>query len=176
MVEGEEQDYESDPEDALLPSAMRRREASDDEDGDRSEGGEKPRRDRLVGIGPEGELDDEGAAPEYEDEEELDGDEYEEYEEDEEFEEEGGVEEGGSQEVVASRSQVVLVPEMDGDGQKPPGEAVGHDTAEAEVLAEEEFEEKKENAPYAVPTVGAFYMHDDRVGQNGRGRQRLVFL
>ncbi|KAJ0977871.1 hypothetical protein J5N97_013345 [Dioscorea zingiberensis] len=51
MVEGEEQDYESDPEDALLPSAMRRREASDDEDGDRSEGGEKPRRDPLIGIG-----------------------------------------------------------------------------------------------------------------------------
>ncbi|KAM0944797.1 putative Btz domain, protein MLN51 plant [Dioscorea sansibarensis] len=176
MVEGEEQDYESDPEDALLPSAMRRREASDDEDGDRSERGEKLRRDRLVGIGPEGELDDEGAAPEYEDEEEFDGDEYEEYEEEgeEEFEEEGGLVDGGSQEIVASLSPVVLVRETEGDGQKSPGEAVGHDSREAEVLEEEEFEGKKENVPYAVPTVGAFYMHDDRVGQNGRGRQRRL--
>ncbi|KAG9129969.1 hypothetical protein Leryth_007090, partial [Lithospermum erythrorhizon] len=36
-------------------------------------------------------------------------------------------------------------------------------------------EEKKEPQPYAVPTAGAFYMHDDRFRENagGRGRRML---
>ncbi|KAH0453122.1 hypothetical protein IEQ34_017446 [Dendrobium chrysotoxum] len=37
-----------------------------------------------------------------------------------------------------------------------------------------EEEEKKESEPYAVPTAGAFYMHDDRFEENGRGRHRRM--
>ncbi|KAK8930962.1 hypothetical protein KSP39_PZI016358 [Platanthera zijinensis] len=36
--------------------------------------------------------------------------------------------------------------------------------------------EKEENEPYAVPTAGALYMHDDRFQENGRGRQRGLEL
>lgn len=40
-----------------------------------------------------------------------------------------------------------------------------------EAAPEDEEEDKKGNEPYAVPTTGAFYMHDDRF-QEGRGRGR----
>ena len=33
-------------------------------------------------------------------------------------------------------------------------------------------EEKKENEPFAVPTAGAFYMHDDRFRDHAGGRHR----
>ncbi|KAK6284584.1 hypothetical protein POUND7_003536 [Theobroma cacao] len=37
---------------------------------------------------------------------------------------------------------------------------------------DEDEEEKKENEPFAVPTAGAFYMHDDRFRDNAGGRHR----
>jgi hypothetical protein len=38
-------------------------------------------------------------------------------------------------------------------------------------------EGKKESEPFAVPTAGAFYMHDDRFQEaRGRGRGRLMAL
>ena len=37
-------------------------------------------------------------------------------------------------------------------------------------------EEKKENEPFAVPTAGAFYMHDDRFRDNAGARHRYLNL
>ncbi|KAF5741698.1 hypothetical protein HS088_TW10G00702 [Tripterygium wilfordii] len=39
----------------------------------------------------------------------------------------------------------------------------------------EEEEDKKENEPFAVPTAGAFYMHDDRFRDNAAGRHRRTY-
>ena len=51
----------------------------------------------------------------------------------------------------------------DGDGLPP------------EEIAEGEGEEgKKENEPFAVPTAGAFYMHDDRFRESSGGRHRYI--
>ncbi|PPS12497.1 hypothetical protein GOBAR_AA08131 [Gossypium barbadense] len=38
---------------------------------------------------------------------------------------------------------------------------------------EEKDEKEKENEPFAVPTAGAFYMHDDRFRENVGGRRRF---
>uniref|UniRef100_A0A7N0RHQ5 Btz domain-containing protein n=1 Tax=Kalanchoe fedtschenkoi TaxID=63787 RepID=A0A7N0RHQ5_KALFE len=43
--------------------------------------------------------------------------------------------------------------------------AYGQDVGEGEHRFEGE-EEKKEHEPFAVPTAGAFYMHDDRFRDN----------
>ncbi|XP_010937402.1 protein MLN51 homolog isoform X2 [Elaeis guineensis] len=179
---GEEvEEYESDPEDAPLPS-MRRREASDDEDG--SDGGGKPaRRDPRLGIGSDVELDGQGGAHVYEDDEEFGAEEYvEEFEAEEEVEEEleeEGVhleeligEEGGhhgSAGKAESPGEGGSPAELAGDGRRSGGEPVGY-RGKSQVE-----EEKKENEPYAVPTAGAFYMHDDRFQENGRGRHRRMF-
>ncbi|PPS11161.1 hypothetical protein GOBAR_AA09476 [Gossypium barbadense] len=40
-------------------------------------------------------------------------------------------------------------------------------------IGEEHGEEKKENEPFAVPTAGLFYMHDDRFRDNVGGRHRF---
>ena len=55
------------------------------------------------------------------------------------------------------------------------GEAGGGEVGKVDEAAPGE-EEKKGNEPYAVPTSGAFYMHDDRFQEGrgrGRGRQRF---
>lgn len=75
-VEEEEAEYESDPEDASLPS-MRRREASDDEDGAGSDGGEVALKDPRAGIVSEGESDGQGDAEVYEDEDDMEEEELE---------------------------------------------------------------------------------------------------
>ncbi|XP_078432262.1 CASC3/Barentsz eIF4AIII binding protein isoform X2 [Wolffia australiana] len=145
MAVEDEQEYESDPDEALLPSAMRRREASDDEDGAEVSDGERTGR-----IGSEEESDGQGGAPVYDDED-FD-------EEDEELSEE----ETGTvyEHVEVSADNVKFAGESEkGDGgkvyqEKPVGEG----------------EEKKENEPFAVPTAGAFYMHDDRFRESGGGR------
>ncbi|XP_020277105.1 uncharacterized protein LOC109851402 isoform X2 [Asparagus officinalis] len=147
VVEGKEveaDEYESDPEDAIALSAMRRREASDDEEED---GG--GRRGRTAEIGSDGESDDQGAAPGYEDEEEQE-DYDEEYEEEIEEADEIVAEEEVEKDLEGSRRK------EEEDGQEKEGEEKG----------------KKENEPYAVPTAGAFYMHDDRFQEKGRGRGR----
>ncbi|XP_008776943.2 protein MLN51 homolog isoform X2 [Phoenix dactylifera] len=182
-AEGEEVEYESDPEDAPLPS-MRRREASDDEDGDRSDGGGKPaRRDPRLGIGSDGESDGQGGAHVYEDDEEFG------VEEDvEEFEAEEEVEEELVEEVVeleestgeeAGHHSSAGKAESPGEGH-PPAEPAGDGRRSGGEPVEyrgknQVEEEKKENEPYAVPTAGAFYMHDDRFQENGRGRHRRMF-
>ncbi|KAJ4952432.1 hypothetical protein NE237_029264 [Protea cynaroides] len=180
--EGEEDvDYESDPEEAMLPLAMRRREASDDEEGDGEEGEKSPRNDPRLGIDSDGESEGEGGAPAYDDEEsEIEEEEEEEEEvEEEEIEEVEEVDEGereleegcreGRADVDAGEVEVlVAAPGSGGDGERSSGEpsefhSNGQNQAE---------DERKENEPFAVPTAGAFYMHDDRFRDNGGGRHR----
>ena len=173
----EEVEYDSDPEEVKRSLAMRRREASDDEDGE-GEGSEKLRVDRRVGILSD-ESDGQGGAAEYdEDEEELDledddggeegvddEEEYDEGEEEEVYEESGREREGPVE------SSGVAISEPAGDGRRPVEESL-----DAHVGSQAEGEEeKKENEPFAVPTAGAFYMHDDRFRDNAGGRHRYEF-
>ncbi|CAN6442165.1 unnamed protein product [Victoria cruziana] len=168
--DGDEGEYESDSE-AVVPLALRRKEASDDEDGEEEERGR--RRDRRVAIESDGDSDAEGRPAAYEEEEEVELEGEEEFEEEELLEEEDigegdYVGEGVAQEAtrVVSRS---------GD------EGTGDRENEASP-AEQDFrgnnrtggpaEDKKENEPFAVPTAGAFYMHDDRFRDSGGARHR----
>ncbi|KAG1367616.1 protein MLN51 [Cocos nucifera] len=159
---------------------MRRREASDDEDGEGSDGrGKTTRRDSRVGIGSDGESDGQGGAQVYEDDEEFDAEEDDEEleaeeEVQEELEEEGAeLEESADEErgrhgsigKAESPAEGRPLGEPAGDGRRSGGEPV-----EYRGKNQVEEEEKKENEPYAVPTAGAFYMHDDRFQENGRGR------
>ncbi|KAG9146448.1 hypothetical protein Leryth_011734 [Lithospermum erythrorhizon] len=175
----DEVDYESDPEEAKLSLKMRRRVASDDEDE-----GDKP----LSRMDSDGEsMDGQGAAADY-DEEEVEEEEAEEYFEGEELlEEEGDYEEEGiEREGVVGRRRdrevedvVPAYAEAGGrlveesmevfDGENNNGKEWGDDNVTNQQPGEEE---KKKQEPYAVPTAGAFYMHDDRFGNNSGGRNR----
>ncbi|KAE9588042.1 putative Btz domain-containing protein [Lupinus albus] len=156
VVEEDDIEYESDPEDTKRSLTMwRRREASDDEDDD--DGMHNTPNHRVIHSN---DSEGEGGVADYDDEEE----ELEEEEEDEGVEEEvyeeRGVEEGG---VV---NGTVLVKDSD--------------AADVNTLLEEEDsgnkddEEKKENEPFAVPTAGAFYMHDDRFRDNAGAHNRRM--
>ncbi|XP_076889451.1 protein MLN51 homolog [Bidens hawaiensis] len=145
LGEEEEDEYESDPEQAKLSLTMRRRmEASDDEDADDDDDVSDARvRVRVSDY----ESDGQGAAAEYDDEEE---------EELELVEEEvEGVVESVDRFDNNNNSN-----NRNGSGGVEEGEGEGRQ------------EEKKENEPFAVPTAGAFYMHDDRFRDSGRGRGR----
>ncbi|XP_077210281.1 protein MLN51 homolog isoform X2 [Tasmannia lanceolata] len=165
-IEGEKLEYESDPEEAIVPLTMRRRVASDDEDGDGEEREKQSSIDLRVGIGSDGESDGQGGAPGYEDyesqieeEEEEDGG----VEEVEEFEErvsEGGEDDDNARVEIDGPD---ASPESGGDGRRSGGEETGKNEGE---------EEKKESEPFSVPTAGAFYMHDDRFRNSGGGRHR----
>lgn len=191
----EEVDYESDPEEATLSLTMRRREASDDEDEDEDEEEEIETREmpprRIDSRVSDCESDGEGAAAEYDDEEsEI---------EEEELEEDGELEEEHQYTERESGSDVKAVPvELDEDGGRSVGELLGTNQVEEDkkvddglnnggvYLQDDQFgdkaaadrtggEEKKENEPFAVPTAGAFYMHDDRFRDSAGGRHRCVF-
>ncbi|KAJ8560071.1 hypothetical protein K7X08_004129 [Anisodus acutangulus] len=139
--------YESDPEEAKLSLKMRRREASDDE-----EEGEKTEKS-------DNEFQGQGGASEYDEEEE------------EEIDEEYVVDEGivGNEEIVV---EVETIGEEDGVVKKVLSELrSGMDDGSGVVMGEE----KKVNEPYAVPTAGAFYMHDDRFRDTAGGRHRRTF-
>ncbi|KAI4329279.1 hypothetical protein L6164_021562 [Bauhinia variegata] len=166
----EDLEYDSDPEEAKRSLAMRRREASDDEEGE-GDGGDKSV-DRRVGIHSD-ESDGQGGAAEYDDEEELDGEDEEkeeEYDEEElidegdEVGEEAYEERGGEEGVHGVDGSAVLVKGSDGDIITPL-----KDSAELH-SGNRDDEGKKENEPFAVPTAGAFYMHDDRFRENAGGR------
>lgn len=150
---GEDVDYESDPEEAMLSLKMRRREASDDEDG----GGESGKTEKpLRSIDSDDESEGQGAAAVYEDDEEY-------VEEEEEEEELYGEVEAVVEEAAEGVKEVV-----EQGGGSTPGVV---DRDEHDLPQEEE---KKENEPYAVPKTGAFYMHDDRFGDNVGGRQKRM--
>lgn len=186
----DEVEYESDPEETKQSLTMRRRRAaSDDEESEKEEaleggGGKESRMGRIRSE----ESDSEGGAADYDDEEgeleeeeeELDGEEEEEegnYEDAEEAidEEEanerriGEVERNDGVEVGHEEEKEVVARDgAKGEGQIAVEESLGEwgeDQAEDQV-------EKKENEPYAVPTAGAFYMHDDRFRDNVGGRNR----
>nr|CAB3477504.1 unnamed protein product [Digitaria exilis] len=155
-VREEDEEYVSDPDDALLPT-MRRREASDDEG---SEDGRPTAR-----IGPDQDDDGQGAPEAYDDEVDEEDEEY--YDEEEEDVGEGFEEYEGR-----------AAPPMEdggGGGQESRGEdGVAGEEGLAEGEAKGEGEEK-EQEPFAVPTSGAFYMHDDRFQEENRGRRRRMF-
>ncbi|CAK9174640.1 unnamed protein product [Ilex paraguariensis] len=175
-------EYESDPEEAKLSLKMRRREASDEEEEEEEEeegdGEERERREKLPRrVDSEGESDGQGAAAVYDDddeelntEEEEEGTAEEEEGEYEETEGEVGGEDGQVAEAVAERA-VEVEKEVSGDGDS---RAVG-DVLEVQQevnRSDQVDEEKKENEPFAVPTAGAFYMHDDRFREYVGGRHR----
>lgn len=177
-------DYESDPEEAKLSLKMRRREASDDEE---ETGGEREKQERREKpprrIDSDGELEEQGGVAEYDEEEgeesEYDEEYEEEYvdEEEEEYDEgrapvgeEEGVGEHPTEATVAEGSSEVIEEGLTAEGTGL-NEGVDGDN---DGNLQRELEEKKENEPYAVPTAGAFYMHDDRFRDNARGRQRYL--
>lgn len=157
----EDVEYESDPEEANISLTMRRREASDDSEGEEDDTvNTKDRRVRVHSDDSDGE----GGVADYDE-----GGVEEELEEDLEEEEEEEYDEVGEEEVYEEKgvngiedSSVVVVNESDGDGRP------------LEDSAEVQLEEKKENEPFAVPTAGAFYMHDDRFRDNAGGRHRRM--
>ncbi|XP_042490615.1 protein MLN51 homolog [Macadamia integrifolia] len=171
---GEEVDYESDPEEAMLTLAMRRREASDDEEGDGEEKEKPLRKDLRPGTVSDGESEGEGGAPAYDDEESEEEEEEEVGEEEHEEEEVEETEEGegefeGRADVDAADFVVqVAAPGSVGDGGISSGEPSEFQNNNQNQVEDE----KKENEPFAVPTAGAFYMHDDRFRDNGGGRRR----
>ncbi|KAL4279558.1 hypothetical protein GQ457_03G041800 [Hibiscus cannabinus] len=176
----EEVEYESDPEEAKRSLAMRRREvASDDEEGERKEANNtEARLDRRAVIHSD-ESDGQGGAADYDDdEEELDLEEDEEvYDEGEgEFDEEEAAElrkrelQGNVERTGEDVKEAVVV-----DGNRNVDEGVeinNNDNNHVGEEGEEGEEEKKESEPFAVPTAGTFYMHDDRFRDNVGARQR----
>lgn len=158
----------------------------------------KPRR-RIVDSDVES--DGQGAAADYEDEEEEEEEDYMDEEEDEELIEDDeyveeldeGYEERsgaiGGVEVVAKEEVVVAIGGKESFedivGPRPKEslhvstedrnfDEIANENQHRDEEVEGENEEKKENEPYAVPTAGAFYMHDDRFRDNSGGRYRYI--
>ncbi|KAJ0674115.1 putative protein MLN51 plant [Helianthus annuus] len=154
----EEDDYESDPEQTNLSLQMRRRtEASDDEEDDDADVSDARVRVRETVIDSrvsDYESDDQGAPAEYNDDDEEE--EFELLEEEVEEDEVEGVIEGKSVGVERENDHVDQYDDNVNGGVGEQGE-------------------KKENEPFAVPTAGAFYMHDDRFRDRARGRHSLRF-
>ncbi|XP_022721396.1 protein MLN51 homolog isoform X2 [Durio zibethinus] len=177
----EEVEYESDPEEVKRSLAMRggAGRASDAEEGERDNNTEA-RMDRRAVIHSD-ESDGQGGAADYDDDEEEldleeDGEE-EAYDEEEEEEEEIDEEEmeevgeGGLQGNV-ERTGEDMKEAVVGDGNRNMDEEVKINNNNNNNVEEEDEEEKKETEPFAVPTAGAFYMHDDRFRDNVGGRHR----
>ncbi|KAK1416827.1 hypothetical protein QVD17_25944 [Tagetes erecta] len=162
---GEDEEYESDPEQAKLSLKMRRRRtASDDEEDDADGDGVDRVRVRVTDSRvSDYESDGQGAAADYDD------DEYDLVEEEEEEEEE--LREEVVDEVVVSVKKEI--DETDGGGVFV-SESVDQFDVNENGVGEGEgvVEGKKENEPFAVPTAGAFYMHDDRFRDSAGGRHR----
>ncbi|KAK2651381.1 hypothetical protein Ddye_011237 [Dipteronia dyeriana] len=173
------EEYDSDPEELKRSLVMRRREASDDEEESeeraRGKGGDKRRMEHRVLIHSDDESDGEGGAPaDYDDEEhddELEGEVYEDEEDDEVYEEEEAKEEEGNDLEVKIKGMESVDGEKTVEGDVDA--TVDTNDNEKNDAAEETEEGKKEsNEPFAVPTAGAFYMHDDRFRDNVGGRHR----
>ncbi|TVU35294.1 hypothetical protein EJB05_17178, partial [Eragrostis curvula] len=167
-----EEEYESDLDDAPLPAARRRSAASDDEEEDESGGGGGWRGSSPPSTVSDSDSDGQGAAELYDDveEEEVYG-----AEEDEECEvvcEELGTGGGGGGEAEMATCEAAVAQEAEGkcdveeeaaaavEGEKE--QTVGGEDEDEEAAVVGEAETKKGSEPYAVPTTGAFYMHDNR--------------
>ncbi|GJM94016.1 hypothetical protein PR202_ga10625 [Eleusine coracana subsp. coracana] len=154
-----EEEYVSDPDDAPLPT-MRRRDAASDDEG--SEDG-RPR----ARIGPDHDDDGQGAPEAYDDE-------VDDAEEDEDYYDEEEEEVGeGFEEYEGRAPQAAPLPKEGGGA----GSGHGARVEDGEKDGEEGMAEgeEKEQEPFAVPTSGAFYMHDDRFQEENRGRRRRMF-
>ncbi|KAL8458160.1 hypothetical protein ACS0TY_035879 [Phlomoides rotata] len=173
----EEIEYESDPEEAKLSLNLRRREASDDEE--EEEEGEDLRKKSPRRI-DDSDGESEGGAAEYEEELEeedggydLDEEEYVEEEEEEAgFEERGGSGAQVAMERAESGEKRVLEGEQSEEKKGVDNDAREIDDGNINVADGQLEEERKEIEPFAVPTAGAFYMHDDRFRDNAGGRHR----
>ncbi|XP_071715970.1 protein MLN51 homolog [Rutidosis leptorrhynchoides] len=156
----DEEEYESDPEQAKLSLKMRRRTvASDDEDDDDDKDDIRVRDvDSRVS---DYESDGQGAAAEYYDDDENDDDGYD--DDDDLVEEDDVIEEVEVVEGVIGEDCVGVKKENDDDDDNVNGGLGEGEAGQGE---------KKENEPSAVPTAGAFYMHDDRFRDSSGGRHR----
>lgn len=153
-VNEEDTEYDSDPEEAKRSLSMRRRrEASDDEEDEAGDNGLDHR-----GVIHSDESDSEGGVADYDNEEEEEQDEEEEY--DEVVDEEEG---------SGANGAAAMVKESDDADVKEPLEEAGK-------RDDNDEEEKKESEPFAVPTAGAFYMHDDRFRDTAAARHRYLSL
>ncbi|XP_031386488.1 protein MLN51 homolog isoform X1 [Punica granatum] len=174
----EEVEYESDPEEAKQSLVMRRRRAaSDDEDSEEEGGAEQEREgpDQEARIHHSDESDGQGGAANYDDDEEeeyIDEEEEGAYNEEEELIDDEEVRRRGlGSEDVRDRvdeEKKVAVAGVSESAAEEFGDAPPEGQANQDG-------EKKSNEPYAVPTAGAFYMHDDRFRDNAGGRHRRTF-
>ncbi|KAK4780250.1 hypothetical protein SAY87_016356 [Trapa incisa] len=168
-------EYESDPEEAKRSLVMRRRRvASDDEDSEAEVVAEQERErpDRVVSIHSD-ESDGQGGAADYDDGEE----EYLEEEEEDIYNEEEELED--CEEVQLQDIEKEGVRNRVGEKQVAVAgvsENVSEDFVDGPLNCQINQEgEKKVKEPFAVPTAGAFYMHDDRFRDNAGGRHRRTF-
>uniref|UniRef100_A0A0E0FSC1 Btz domain-containing protein n=1 Tax=Oryza nivara TaxID=4536 RepID=A0A0E0FSC1_ORYNI len=181
----DEEEYESDLDDAPLPAVRRRAAASDDEEGGGASGSSAPWSVAGSDLDSYSDSDGQGAAEMYDDEEEGS-------EERDELEAGGGGGGGGGVggEALEDEGKCADEEALEDEGRYGDEEADGVvaalgdegkcDGEEAEVEAAVEGAEvvNKEGEAQAVPTIGAFYMHDDRFRdpENGRhGSQRKNF-
>nr|GEW97559.1 hypothetical protein [Tanacetum cinerariifolium] len=157
-------DYESEDEEVM----RRRTVASEDEEDDEDE---QVMRRRTLASDDEEDEEDDGVAGKYgeDDDDEGQGGAGE-YDDDDDVTDEVEVVDDVADEVDVV-DDVAVVGEVEVEGKNVEG-------GEGEGEGEGEGGEKKENEPFAVPTAGAFYMHDDRFrgsgggGGGGRGRGR----
>ncbi|KAM7254020.1 hypothetical protein ACFE04_031702 [Oxalis oulophora] len=150
------EEYESDPDEIKRSLGMRRREASSDDDEE-----DESRTDRRAAAIRSDESDGQGGAADYGE----DDDDFEEVEEE--------IYDEVDQERHNSEGERVDGYKVNGTNELGRSEVVGDDEGSnnGEGRAPEAGEEeKKENEPYAVPTAGAFYMHDDRFRAKGNLR------
>ncbi|KAL5822939.1 hypothetical protein ACOSQ4_020839 [Xanthoceras sorbifolium] len=175
------EEYESDPEEVKRSLVMRRREASDDEEEESEERGREKRGNiRMMEhrdlIHSDDESDGQGGAPaDYDEEEEVEEDEEEEVYDDEVDEEVYGEQEGKEGEGNDLEVKIKGMESVDGERSMEGAvdATVGDNDNENNEVTEGMEEGKKEsNEPFAVPTAGAFYMHDDRFRDNVGGRHR----
>ncbi|XP_050231918.1 protein MLN51 homolog [Mercurialis annua] len=174
----EDVDYESDPEEEKRLLGMRRREAASDDEEDEVEE-ENHGLERRGPVHSE-ESDGEGGAADYDDEDDEEELVDEEVYEEEYNEEDGVYEDEGHGEIDGNGNEErggggrdgadQVMKKMDEFGVEVKGVEDG-----AEEGVEEDGEGKKENEPFAVPTAGAFYMHDDRFRENAPGRHRRTY-
>ncbi|XP_039033471.1 protein MLN51 homolog isoform X2 [Hibiscus syriacus] len=177
----EEMDYESDPEEVNRSLAMRRRRAaSDDEEDERGvdDNNNAVAMDLRVAVQSDESDGQEGAADYDDDEVELEL-------EEEGEEEEAYYDEEEEEDIDEEEIEEVRRKEVEGNVERTGGEALVDDgnrnvdkrveiSNSNNLVGEEDEEGKKENEPFAVPTNGAFYMHDDRFGDNVGGRHRRM--
>uniref|UniRef100_A0A0E0JNC2 Btz domain-containing protein n=1 Tax=Oryza punctata TaxID=4537 RepID=A0A0E0JNC2_ORYPU len=177
----DDEEYESDLDDAPLPAVRRRAAASDDDEGGGAMGSSAPWSVAGSDLDPDSDSDGQGAAEMYDEEEEEESVYDEEgSQECDELEARGGGVGGGEaledEGKYGDEEADGVVAALGDEGKYDGEEAEGQADVEAAVEGAEVV--NKEGEAQAVPTIGAFYMHDDRFldPENGRhGSQRKVF-